>query len=52
MSDDAKIARPGQHDEQADEVEGHGKIAAADDGDDDEVEAHGRLEGKLDGKLD
>jgi hypothetical protein len=57
MSDESRIARPAEHDEPADEVEGHGKLegkverpGVTDDGDD--VEAHGKLEGKSEGKMD
>ncbi len=57
MSDESRIARPAEHDEPADEVEGHGKLegkverpGVTDDGDD--VEAHGKLEGKSDAKMD
>jgi hypothetical protein len=57
MSDESRIARPGEHAEPADEVEGHGKLygkvdrpGVTDDGD--EVEAHGKLDGKMDAKLD
>lgn len=64
MSDDARIARPGQQDEAADEVEGHGKMdrpgAMDDEGriarpgetdDENEVELHGKMDGKMDGKM-
>jgi hypothetical protein len=58
MSDEGRIARPGEHDEPADEVEAHGKHddgrvarpGVTDDGD--EVEAHGKLEGKSEAKMD
>lgn len=57
MSDEGRIARPAEHDEPADEVEGHGKLegkverpGVTDDGD--EVEAHGRFDGRSDGKTD
>lgn len=62
MSDEARIARPGQQDD-ADEVEGHGKLdrpGVADEGriarpgetEGDDFEAHGKFDGKTDGKLD
>jgi hypothetical protein len=64
MSDESKIARPGQQDEAPDEVEGHGKMdrpgvtdeskiarpGETEEGDD--VEAHGKFDApKSDGKM-
>ncbi len=64
MSDESKVARPGQQDEAPDEVEGHAKIARPgatdearigrpgeiDEGDD--VEAHGKFDSpKSDSKM-
>jgi hypothetical protein len=64
MSDESKIARPGQQDEAPDEVEGHAKVArpgAMDEGrvarpgeidEGDDVEAHGKFDSpKSDGKM-
>ncbi|HEY8315858.1 MAG TPA: hypothetical protein VIG35_03250 [Gaiellaceae bacterium] len=55
MSDESRIVRPAEHDEPADEVEGHSKLESkverpgvTDDGD--EVEAHGRFGDRSDGK--
>jgi hypothetical protein len=40
MSDEGKVARPGEHDEPQDEVEAHKSKLAANEEPDDEVEAH------------
>jgi hypothetical protein len=60
MSDENRIARPGEQDEPADEVEGHmldnakvERVGVADEGNDDEVEGHLRHSGpKSDAKTD
>jgi hypothetical protein len=61
MSDESKVSRPAQQDE---DVEAHAKVArpgAADEArigrpgemdEGDEVEAHGKLDGRMDGKAD